>query len=207
MRTADPELHERRRTQILLAARRAFLERGFHQTSMADLAKASGVSMGLLYRYFANKEDLIAQFAERDRDVSLRRIEALAAADDWVAALEALLGPVVDEAFEADAAPLTFEVLAEACRTPRVLKRLRRDDQLVRQALVDAVELHQRRGTMSKAYDARAAAEVLLSLFDGLLGRALMHPGLSRRALRQALRGFVVAALSPPRQPMKLASP
>jgi AcrR family transcriptional regulator len=50
---------ESRRRQILDAAAACFARDGFHHTSMADIVRASGVSAGLVYRYFASKDDLI----------------------------------------------------------------------------------------------------------------------------------------------------
>jgi AcrR family transcriptional regulator len=44
---------------ILQAAARIFNQRGYHETSMADVAKALGVSKPFLYYYLKNKEDLL----------------------------------------------------------------------------------------------------------------------------------------------------
>ncbi len=43
---------------IIDAAKKRFLERGFHGTSMRDITNASGVSQGGIYSYFASKEEL-----------------------------------------------------------------------------------------------------------------------------------------------------
>jgi TetR/AcrR family transcriptional regulator, transcriptional repressor of aconitase len=53
------ERRAERRAQILDAARRCFHGQGLHATSMADIIKASGLSAGAVYGYFASKEDLI----------------------------------------------------------------------------------------------------------------------------------------------------
>jgi len=44
---------------LLSAAARVFAERGYHQTSMRDLARASGVSLAGLYYYVESKEELL----------------------------------------------------------------------------------------------------------------------------------------------------
>lgn len=46
------------------AARKLFAERGFHGTTLADITAAAGKSPGSFYRYFADKEDLLAVLAE-----------------------------------------------------------------------------------------------------------------------------------------------
>jgi AcrR family transcriptional regulator len=54
---------EARRTEIVAAARRCFAHDGFHQTSMPDIAKEAGVSVGAPYRYFSSKEEIILELA------------------------------------------------------------------------------------------------------------------------------------------------
>lgn len=54
---------ERRRQQILDAARSCFVRKGFHQTSMQDVFIESGLSAGAVYRYFKSKDELILALA------------------------------------------------------------------------------------------------------------------------------------------------
>lgn len=46
------------------SARKLFAERGFHGTTLADITSAAGKSPGVFYRYFTDKEDLLASLAE-----------------------------------------------------------------------------------------------------------------------------------------------
>ena len=52
------------REAIEQAARKLFAERGFHGTTLADITSAAGKSPAVFYRYFADKEDLLAALAE-----------------------------------------------------------------------------------------------------------------------------------------------
>jgi AcrR family transcriptional regulator len=52
------------RQAIEQAARKLFAERGFHGTTLADITSAAGKSSAVFYRYFADKEDLLAALAE-----------------------------------------------------------------------------------------------------------------------------------------------
>src|ERR1700749_1081464 len=52
------------RQAIEQAARKLFAERGFHGTTLADITSAAGKSAAVFYRYFADKEDLLAALAE-----------------------------------------------------------------------------------------------------------------------------------------------
>ncbi|MBJ7401389.1 TetR/AcrR family transcriptional regulator [Mycolicibacterium sp.] len=46
------------------AARKLFAERGFHGTTLADITSAAGKSPAAFYRYFTDKEDLLAALAD-----------------------------------------------------------------------------------------------------------------------------------------------
>jgi AcrR family transcriptional regulator len=48
-----------RLTQILLAARRLFEQHGYHGTTMQDIAAQAGMSVGLIYQYAGNKQDVL----------------------------------------------------------------------------------------------------------------------------------------------------
>ncbi|OBH94778.1 TetR family transcriptional regulator [Mycobacterium sp. E2733] len=52
------------RQALEMAARKLFAERGFHGTTLADITSAAGKSPAVFYRYFADKEDLLAALAE-----------------------------------------------------------------------------------------------------------------------------------------------
>jgi AcrR family transcriptional regulator len=52
------------RAALEQAARKLFAERGFHGTTLADITSAAGKSPASFYRYFADKEDLLAALAE-----------------------------------------------------------------------------------------------------------------------------------------------
>jgi AcrR family transcriptional regulator len=58
--------------RILDAALRVFAERGYHGTSVPEVAEAAGIGVGTLYRYFETKDDLVNEVF-RDAKIRLRR--------------------------------------------------------------------------------------------------------------------------------------
>ena len=56
---------ERRRQQIIVAAKRVFSKKGLSKTTMEDIANESELSPGTLYLYFRNKEELYASLSLR----------------------------------------------------------------------------------------------------------------------------------------------
>lgn len=56
---------ERRRQQIIVAAKRVFSEKGFSKSTMEDIAREAELSPGTLYLYFKNKDELYASLSLR----------------------------------------------------------------------------------------------------------------------------------------------
>ena len=68
----------RRRADILDAALECFTERGFTATTMADVRRASGASIGSIYHHFRSKEELgAALYVEGLRDYQQGALAAL----------------------------------------------------------------------------------------------------------------------------------
>ena len=57
-----------RKEQILATAERLFSERGYHATSMRDLAAALDLKGGSLYSHISGKEELLGWSLERAAD-------------------------------------------------------------------------------------------------------------------------------------------
>jgi len=56
---------ERRRQQIMVAAKRVFSRQSFNKATMEDIAKEAELSPGTIYLYFKNKEELFASLSLR----------------------------------------------------------------------------------------------------------------------------------------------
>jgi AcrR family transcriptional regulator len=76
-----------RSEEVYRAALRLFREKGYHATSMQDIAAAVGLYKGSLYHYIGGKEDLLVQVFERAMGTLLADVERIVA--------DASLGPSV----------------------------------------------------------------------------------------------------------------
>lgn len=62
-RESTPRSGERR-TQFLEVALKLFAEKGYHDTSIADIIQAAGVARGTFYNYFQNKREIFDQLLD-----------------------------------------------------------------------------------------------------------------------------------------------
>ena len=173
MRTADPELHQQRRSEILSAAAVCFAAKGIHQASMADIAKAAKVSMGLLYRYFQDKAEIVVSFASLERELAQISIQKFAQSPTPMLALNALVTEFIGYQTQPDVARLSCEVIAEASRNKAVLAAIQNDDQLLKAALIAAFTSQQVAGRIAKVHTPLALTELLMTFFDGCIGRCV----------------------------------
>ena len=56
---SEQERIDRRRAQILEAASRVFARKGFHRTTVREVAREAGIADGTIYLYFASKQELL----------------------------------------------------------------------------------------------------------------------------------------------------
>jgi AcrR family transcriptional regulator len=68
----NQRIREEQRRKILIAATKVFAHKGLAATKMADIAAEAGISYGLLYHYFTNKEVIFKAAIERATNSGFR---------------------------------------------------------------------------------------------------------------------------------------
>ncbi|MDT5293553.1 MAG: hypothetical protein QOJ76_433 [Acidobacteriota bacterium] len=71
------EALEAKRRRIEEAARELFIKRGFHATSMRDIAQRAETSLGNLYNYYRTKEDILESIISKYQKVIDARLRAI----------------------------------------------------------------------------------------------------------------------------------
>jgi AcrR family transcriptional regulator len=66
-----PKVVEDRREQIIDAAMRAFSQKGYSRATNKDIAREAGITPGLIYHYFENKEALFKAIIEERSPLKL----------------------------------------------------------------------------------------------------------------------------------------
>ncbi|GGK37562.1 TetR/AcrR family transcriptional regulator [Salinarimonas ramus] len=159
-----------RRVAILDAAEACFARTGFHRTTMQDIAGEAGMSVGNLYRYFANKDAVIIALGERDRMEVAQDFRQLEAVDDFVACFRA-----IGEKHLRDAPPtrtaICLEIWAEATRNAVFAEITRAFELEMLGGLERAFGLAQARGAIRSKAHPRALAVTVGTIADGLFVR------------------------------------
>ncbi len=105
-----------KRTAILEATLRLISEHGFHGTAMSKVAKEAGVSAGIIYHYFANKDELIVELY---KDCKKRLSDSLLTKHDATLPLRTqirqLWGNMIKECIQS---PQATAFMSQFCTSP-----------------------------------------------------------------------------------------
>ena len=164
-----------RPTQILDAAVVCFAKRGFHQTSMHDISAEAGISVGLIYRYFHNKEAVIAAMADRHKKQIHEILERARQAPNLRESLETLFTAHCGETEPHVTAAFVVDLFAEASRNPRVAELVSGVCETSMNGVTDLIA----GSPEGKASDLspREMAELIFAVNDGMLLRGVLRVG------------------------------
>ena len=187
MAQAQIETGVDRRTQILEAAMVCFAKRGFHQASMHDISAEAGISVGLIYRYFENKEAVISAMADRHKKEIQEMLERARQAPTLLESLEILFtahccenAPQIQSAFVVD-------LYAEASRNPQVADLVR---DVLQTAMDGVTDLIARSPEADKAaahgLKPNELSELIFAVARGMLMRDVLQPQEMTAAERRA---------------------
>jgi AcrR family transcriptional regulator len=114
-----------RRDELIDAALTTFAKRGYHATSLKEIAETAGVTDGLLIHYFGSKANLLsAVLLERQSlSAAVEQIVAEAPDHDAAAAIRYVAGRWL-EVLEGRGGPLMGILIAEARHNPEVAEAL-----------------------------------------------------------------------------------
>lgn len=182
---------EVRRLQVIDAARACFRAQGFHNASMARIAASAGMSVGHIYRYFANKEAVIAAIVEQSVAEKIEHFEAIerAVRDGGQDLAEASSSLDIESGAlsQGQEAALMLDILAEASRNPTIASIVQRADARLRERAQDMVAAARPAWSPERVL---AAVEIITVLHEGLYVRLIASPGAfgpESRRLRAAL--------------------
>ena len=164
-----------RPTQILDAAVACFAKRGFHQTSMHDISAEAGISVGLIYRYFHNKEAVIAAMADRHKKQIHEILERARQAPNLRESLETLFTAHCGETEPHVTAAFVVDLFAEASRNPGVAELVSGVCETSMNGVTDLIA----QSPEGKASDLspREMAELIFAVNDGMLLRGVLRVG------------------------------
>ncbi|MFC5741260.1 TetR/AcrR family transcriptional regulator [Dyella tabacisoli] len=182
------------RARILDAAAKSFTAEGIHAASMATVAKTAGMSVGLIYRYFESKSDIVQALIEQEVEETRIAFHEIGSSGELLDGILDAFAPWRRARAAGDTVnvALAHEIIAEATRVPAIAEAMQRADEAYREIFSEWI--HDRaldQGIELSPAQVRQRALLLHIMIDGLFARAILEAGLKRTTLKSALRGLM----------------
>lgn len=198
-KVSEAYLKERRR-QILEAAIVCFARKGFYETTMEDIGNEAGVSPGVAYRYFENKDAIIEATFTSGLErwghflTDMQAGDFMQGLDDltqtWFIRFEQ---PGVDTYFK-----VRMKMMTEYAQDSPRLEKYRQIYETGLDLYETAIRHGQDMGQINADLNPRALARILDALFNGFVLQWLVDPSVNIWQYREAMLALLRCSPSRP---------
>ncbi len=187
---------ETARSQIVEAALEVFASKGYHGSTMEDIAKKLGVSKGAIYLYFRSKEDLLREIQASTRQRVVEQLKQAFESKDPEKGVEVFF----DSIFQASELGLhnAFDMFSLAAHNEKLRKILREDHDNDLKMLTDFLNEQIRKGTINPKIDKRFLAPLFVGISFEILVELVL--GYDKSTIRKEWVETVSALLATDRQ-------
>jgi len=189
---------------LISAADRLFTERGFHATSVDEIAFEAGYTKGAVYSNFESKEDLFFAVYERRAERAVAEIEQVLRENEPLAGLELLAsGAALRRGRDDGWLAVFFEFWAHVVRNPSLRKRFARIHARATEPMNATVERFAEERGITMPVKARRLNVAMNAMVTGLSLERLTQPdvadvGLGARMVRLVLEDLERGSVTRP---------
>lgn len=181
------------REQILSAAASCFRERGSKATTMQEIAKRAGISVGNFYNYFDGKDAIIDEFAQREVARLACEIDEIVKIVNGCVSLEEQrrqFRESLRKQLAVQRARVKIEIIEEAARNGSMGDIVKRSDAQVRELIK---KMHRSRASADVSdEEIEVMVEMDMALVDGMAFRLIAHPELDVERMINAIVKTVI---------------
>ncbi len=191
---------EARRAEILGAAFQCFVEKGFHNTTMQDIYKASNLSPGAVYNYFSSKEEIV--------------ITVLKGFSDWyISSLDSLISENPNESLNnifrfwlsiikqndiSNRISVQLDFYSEATRNKGIREAMLKNQDATHDRLIELIKHNQRAGVFNARLDPLSIARAIMGMVFGIMIHKSLDPEVDLDAFGQVCEAMIKGTFSSP---------
>lgn len=173
------------------------MRNGFHQTSMQDVIKEAGLSVGAFYRYFTSKSELIKAIATEKVGMVVATVEGLLRQEPLPPLLDVLdevLGHVDRELDAGGAVRIAVQVWGEAAHDPEIAAMVSGIYGQIRDSTVALAARAQRDGQLPAGADPVATGTAIFGFVQGYILQNVTVGRIDRTMYLNGLRSLLGTA-------------
>jgi len=164
-----------KRRLIIETAVMLFIEKGFHQTSIRDIANKAGISLGNLYNHFAGKSELIAAIALLEAEEQIILEATLTASSKPQKALDKFINQYIAIHAQPEDAAISAEILSEAIRNPSIAKGFAENQNRLIVKLARLLTTGQNLGCLDFNNDVLLTAQSIIDILESASMKSIFY--------------------------------
>ena len=187
---------EQRHNLIVNTAIDCFVKKGFHQTSIRDIAGKADISLGNFYNYFDSKDALIEEIAVIEAE-EIKWVDALLEKQDSpIVLLKQFMNQYLCYVEQLPNAILAVEILAEAVRNPDIGKPYEVNRKKLTDAITQLIKQGIKSGEFNPRIDKKETSNLIIDAIDGLAMRSAFAGKSTSARSKKALHDLVLNSIT-----------
>ncbi|OGO32689.1 MAG: hypothetical protein A2Z29_04955 [Chloroflexi bacterium RBG_16_56_11] len=191
---------EARRAEIMKAAYQCFVEKGFHNTTMQDIYRATGLSPGAVYNYFPSKEDIVIAAVKEFNDWSRSSLESLISKNPYESLINFLRFwlSYIKQIDIIKSFSVQLDYYSAATRNSGIREAVLKNQDATHVKLVELIKQNQQAGVFNPKLDPLAIARAIMSMLFGLAIHKSLDPEVDVDAFGQVCEAMIQGTFSIP---------
>ena len=191
---------EARRAEILGAAHKCFMEKGFHYTTMQDIYKTTNLSPGAVYNYFSSKDEIVIAAIKGFNDWAISSLESLISENPnesliksihfWLSLLKQ---NDIGKSFS-----VQLDYYSEATRNSDIREAVLKSQDATHDRLIELIKLNQKEGLFNAKLDPLAIARAIMGMVFGIMIHKSLDPEVDLDAYEQVFKAILNGTFSSP---------
>ncbi len=158
------------REEILQSAEDLFARKGYHETSMDDIVKESGLSKGAIYGYFDSKQEIFLALSDKCIESELGAIRSVLSPDDSASkkletSIEIHFDGIEDSI---EVCRMNLECWTESPRIESLHQRIKSRYEMIHKFIADMISEGIKKGEFRQDIDPDALSSIIHATIDGL---------------------------------------
>lgn len=192
----EPESTLQTRKQLIVeSALVCFIDKGYNQTGVRDIAAKAGISLGNLYNHFSSKEAVLQEIAKLESEELLPFIAILEEDKDPINALIKFINAYMVYASLPENVLISFEIIGEALRNPSVAEIFEMNRIKLINALSKLIEKGIANGYFRQSDNVRETTKIVLDAIEGQAIRSILEIDKNSSNAQIELKTFIQFAL------------
>jgi AcrR family transcriptional regulator len=201
---------EARRGEILAAAHKCFVEKGFHYTTMQDIYRSTNLSPGAVYNYFSSKEDIVIAALKEFNEWSISSMTSLISENPSESLLKFIRFwlSLIKQNDIIKSFSVQLDYYSEATRNSSIREVVLKSQDATHTKLIEFIKQHQRAGMFNAKLDPLAIARAMMGMVFGIAVHKLLDPEVDLDAYGQVCVAMIKGTFSsPPKKRRRVDQP